>query len=109
MGLTVSECRGHVESNRFKYRGLLILAAVAVILGDTTAQADTVIGEFSNPVLFGNVANDPGIGDLTFMDNTGTAVYSIENSGSPNNTIRWGANPSQSTLTFFGGLNIPAD
>jgi hypothetical protein len=86
------------------------LAAVAVVLGGATIQADTIIGEFSSPVLAGEVANDPAIGDLTFLNNTLTAVDSISTTVSTNDTMRWGTNPGQSTLAFFGtGNPIPAD
>jgi hypothetical protein len=68
--------------NRFTNQGawILGLAAVAVVLGGATIQADTVVGQFSNPVLFGNVANDPTVGSVTFLDNTATAVDSISSS-----------------------------
>lgn len=98
-----------MTSNRLKYTSLLIFGSIAVILGSDTARADTVIAEFSNPVLIGYVANDPSLGSSTFFDNTATAVSSISQTLSPNDTLRWGTNPSQSTLIFFGGLNIPAD
>jgi hypothetical protein len=63
----------------------------------TVARADVLTAVFSDPVFSGNLLNDPSPGDLTFMNDSATAVYSIENSGS---TLQWGSGPD---------LNIPAD
>jgi hypothetical protein len=99
----------HVHLNRLNYKSLLVLASVAVILSGVSAQADTVVAQFSNPVLIGTVANYPTPGKVTLFNNSASAVFSIENSPiGTNDILRWGANPSQSTVGFFGA-RIPAD
>lgn len=81
-------------------------------------SAGTIIGVFSNPVLAGSVANDPSVGNSTYLDNTGTAVYYIDNVNDPDvggtppqqqygNFILWGSGDA-SELDFFGA-EIPAD
>jgi hypothetical protein len=104
-----------VESNRLKSKSWLLLVAAAVIVGGATAQADTVVGVFSDPALTGFVANDPNIGDATFFDNSAVAPFFITypNGGS---SIQWGWNPSppQPANTIFSqldfvGATIPAD
>lgn len=88
--------------------------AVAAIVATVPAWADIapgdqIVAEFSNVVVSGNVANDPATGDLTYMDNTGTAVYSIINDFGTNNELQWGS-PGFSELTFFGtGVSVPTD
>lgn len=82
------------------------------------ANADTIIGVFSDPVLAGSVANDPTLGTSTYMDNTGTALYFIDNVNNPavggtppqqqyGNFVLWGTSAS-SEIDFFGA-QIPAD
>jgi hypothetical protein len=93
-------------------RSFLVLPLLVLWQGGATARADTIIGVFSNPVLSGNIANDPTVGALTFVDNTGSAAVSITNGGS---TLSWGrstagvpANESFSSLTFSGAsVTIP--
>jgi len=106
---------------RFKQRlSPLLLASGLAVLYSTCAQANvvqgTILGIFSNPILSGNVANDPFLGQLTFFDNTGTAVVSINNSVDPTvagtplqqttgSAMNWGAlsgGVGFSTLVFFG-------
>jgi hypothetical protein len=104
--------------------GLSLCALLTATCFAPTLPADIVIGVFGNPVLAGNVANDPAAGQLTYIDNSSTAVYSINNStsttlvGNPplqstGSALTWGAdspetNQSYSVLTFFGAP-IPAD
>jgi hypothetical protein len=94
--------------------GLLVLTLLAWFGGATTAHADvlgaTVSATFTDPVLVGNVANDPAPGELTFVDNSTTATYS----GVGTNSISWGTGPDLgipageqfSQLTFMGASNI---
>ena len=102
---------------------------VLLAVGSGNAQAieiasNTVIGVFdpSSIVQYGNVLNNPNVGDLAFTNNTGTAVWSIANSSDPTlsggfqatgSTLTWGTNSpagpdTYSSLTFQGG-QIPAD
>ncbi len=88
---------------------LAIIGATVPAWADI-AQGDQIVAEFSNVVVAGNVANDPGIGNLTYMDNTGTAVYNISNNVFTNNELTWGSTPGGSTLIFFGtGESVPVD
>jgi hypothetical protein len=77
-------------------RALPLVVVLACSEGATIARADILTAVFSDPVLSGNVVNDPAAGDVTFTDNSATATYSIINSGS---TLQWGTGPD---------LNIPA-
>jgi hypothetical protein len=97
-------------------RYLLALLALTVLLfcqGVTVVKADSVIGVFSNPVLAGNVLDDPTVGSLTSLDNSATAavgVNSANTSCTGSNSLCWGANPGSglptsqqySELTFTG-------
>lgn len=89
----------------------------AVVLGGQLG-ANTILGVFSNPVLAGSVANDPVLGQSTFMDNTGTALDFIDNVNNPavggtppqqqfGNFMLWGTG-ADSEIDFFGA-QIPAD
>jgi len=82
-----------------KRGGHVLLALVVVLLwqGGTVAQADQIVGVFSNPVVAGNVLNDPTVGTLTSLDNTGTAAVGI-------NSANTGCTGSNS----FAGERIPA-
>jgi hypothetical protein len=81
-----------------------LLVTSAMALAAPAAHADQVdngyiVGTFTNPVLSGNVANDPGVGQLTSMNNASTAVVS----GAGTSTLSWGTNPGPndfSSLTF---------
>ncbi len=94
----------------------LALFAAFVVCGHL--NANTILGVFSDPVLDGSVANDPILGQSTYLDNTGTAVFSIIN---PNNPLTGGTPPQQqfgnfvlwgtgadSEIDFFGA-QIPPD
>jgi len=102
----------HIMTARFRI--LLTFALPGLWLGGATARADIVAGdqivaEFSNPVLTGNVANDPTTGSLTYFNNTGTAVDSISNLVGTNNELTWGT-PGYSELAFFGtGASVPTN
>jgi hypothetical protein len=97
-----------------KIRILPALAVLALWQGSSTARADipagdTIIAEFSNVVVSGSVANDPATGDLTYMNNTGTAVYNIGSDVGTNNELSWGSGGT-SELIFFGtGASVPTD
>jgi hypothetical protein len=80
--------------------------------------AGTILGVFSDPVLAGSVANDPALGQSTFFDNTGTALYFIDNVNNPvvggtppqqqfGNFVLWGSG-ADSEIDFFGA-QIPPD
>jgi len=80
---------------------------------------DQIIATFSNPVLAGTIANDPVSGSSTYLDNTSTAVYNINNDigspGSASSNMNWGtyseANPTgflPESLLVFVGSTIPA-
>jgi hypothetical protein len=79
---------------------------------------ETILGEFSNPVLQGSVL-DPIPPDTGVYDNTSTAFDEIFNStngavgGTPpsqqfGSVLIWGENPGASSLLFFGHP-VPAD
>ena len=97
-----------------KLRILPALALLALWQGSSTARADipagdTIVAEFSNLVLSGNVANDPATGNLTFFNNSGTAVSSISSDVGTNNEISWGSGGT-SDLIFFGtGVSVPTN
>jgi len=106
----------------------LLLATGLALFYCGTVHADvvqgTILGVFSNPVLMGNIANSPSLGQLSFYDNTNTAVVVTNNSTDPalagtpplqatGSALVWGASavgtpPTFSVLTFFGAP-IPAD
>ncbi|MGA2421027.1 MAG: PEP-CTERM sorting domain-containing protein [Candidatus Acidiferrum sp.] len=92
---------------------LLALAVLTLWQGGSVAQADEIVGVFSNPIVQGNVLNDPTVGTLTSFDNTGTALVGVNsaNAGcSGSNTLCWGSDPGSglplsqqySELTFTG-------
>ncbi len=92
---------------------LLALAVLLVLQGGTVAQADQIVGVFSNPIVAGNVLNDPTVGTLTAMDNTGTALVGVNSANaacSGTNSLCWGSDPGSglplsqqySQLTFTG-------
>jgi hypothetical protein len=109
--------------NRFLLAAGLAVLGCGSMLGNVVQG--TIIGVFSNPVLAGVVANDPSLGQNTYLDNTGTATYSINNSTDPTvggtppmqltgSALNWGASAGNSgpttfsTLAFFGAP-IPAN
>jgi hypothetical protein len=93
----------------FGFTFTMAVICLAVPAWADIAPGDQIVAEFSDVVLSGNVANDPATGDLTYMDNTGTAVYSIGNDVGTNNDLQWGS-PGFSELTFFGtGVSVPTD
>lgn len=96
----------------------VLIGLPALIMSCSSAQADTIIGVFSNPVLAGTVADDPAVGQNTYFDNTGTAVSFIDNVNNPvtggtppqqqfGNFVLWGTG-ADSEIDFFGAL-IPPD
>lgn len=96
----------------------LHLALFAGIVMSGQLGANTILGVFSDPVLAGSVANDPTIGQSTYMDNTGTALFFIDNPNNPTlggtppqqqfgNFVLWGTS-ANSEIDFFGA-QIPAD
>jgi hypothetical protein len=116
-----------------RLRGIL-LGAAAVGLIPGSSQADgllpggTIIGVFSNVDAAGFYLNYPTLGQDEYVNNTGTAVYSITNSTdttvsgptpvqTTGSSLKWGTYPpgygvsadeSFSELNFFGGV-IPSD
>jgi hypothetical protein len=106
-----------------------LFAVITALLCCSSVKANviqgTILGIFSSPALIGSIANDPALGQSTVLDNTNTAVYSINNSTDPTlggtplqqltgSALNWGvltgsSGPSTfSTLTFFG-RQIPAN
>ena len=75
----------------------LYLGIFASLLFCAHAPAGTILGVFSGPVLAGSVANDPTVGTSTYMDNTGTAIYFIDN---VNNPLTGGTPPQQQFGNF---------
>src|ERR1700722_20018173 len=81
------------------------VAVLAVWQGGVIARADTIgggtiVGGFSNPVLIGNLLNDPSVGVNTYQDDTGTAVYcfyagpcSGSTGGNSGSVLSWGTPP----------------
>ena len=108
----------------------ILLAAGLAVLGSGGLLANglpvngTILGIFSNPVLQGNIANSPSLGQLQFYDNSSTATVSINNSTNPavggtplqqttGSSLVWGSaadggSGTFSILNFFGG-QVPAD
>ncbi|HEX4118862.1 MAG TPA: PEP-CTERM sorting domain-containing protein [Rhizomicrobium sp.] len=83
-----------------------LLVTSAMALAAPAAHADQVdngyiVGTFTNPVLSGNVANDPGIGDIVPFNNSGTAVVS----GAGTSSLSWGTNPDGSTPPLPGAFS----
>jgi hypothetical protein len=94
----------------FGFTLALAVVCLAVPAWADIAPGDQIVAEFSNVVLSGNVANDPAIGDLTYMNNSGTAVYNISNNVFTNNELTWGSTPGGSTVIFYGtGEPVPTD
>ena len=88
----------------------VLAAAVVGTFSSISAQADTIIGVFSNPIDSGFILNDPGLGQTTFSDNSSTAPAStfITNGGS---TLQWGTQSpitdhAFSRLTFTGASGL---
>jgi hypothetical protein len=85
----------------------------ACVIGCTAgAQAngianEQIVGVFSNPVLFGNVANDPSLGQTTFFDNTGRATVTANGGTLTWGSLAGGGSGSFSVLNFFGST-VPA-
>jgi hypothetical protein len=105
----------NMESNlTAKFRILPVLAVLGLWQGSAIVRADIptgdqIVAQWSDVITAGNVANDPATGNLTYMDNTGTAVYSIGNDVGTNNELSWGT-PGSSELIFFGtGVSVPTD
>src|SRR5580700_9493089 len=99
----------NMESNlTAKFRILPVLAVLGLWQGSAIVRADIpagdqIVAQWSNVITAGNVANDPAIGDLTYMDNSGpgNAVYNIASNTGTNNELSWGS-PGSSELIFFG-------
>ena len=54
------------------------LQPVSAQAGSIPAGDDIIIiGTFDSPQLEGNIVNDPAVGQLTFMNNTNSAVFAI--------------------------------
>jgi hypothetical protein len=107
---------------------LSLFAALAIAgLQPVSAQAGSIpagddiiiIGTFDSPQLEGNIVNDPAVGQLTFMNNTNSAVFAINNSSSTTvdtdlfqqtgSTLKWGTNtPDDFSLLTFRGKKIGA-
>jgi hypothetical protein len=99
---------------------LLALAVLTLWQAATVAQADQIVGVFSNPILAGNVLNDPTVGNTVAFDNTGTAAVGVNSANaacSASNTLCWGTDPGSglpvgqqySELTFTGAqINVTA-
>jgi PEP-CTERM motif len=103
----------------------LLLASNAHANGITPG---TIIGVFSDVGASGEYLNSPALGEAQYVNNAGTAVYSITNSsatsvyGSPptqttGSSLKWGTYPAgegvspdeaYSELNFFGGV-VPSD
>lgn len=97
-------------------RRVVLLAAAAIAFSthsQATVASGTIIGIFSNPILAGQLVNDPAVGTSVAADNTGTAVYSI-NSANSGSSLTWGNDPgttgftTYSELQFFGN-QIPSN
>src|ERR1035438_4618870 len=97
---------------------LLALLSVPAAHAGVVTQG-TILGIFSDPVLAGMVANDPVLGQSTYLNNTTTAFVNIFNSTNPTlcctppqqangSVLIWGSTPGSSLLDFFGSP-IPAD
>ena len=95
---------------------------------DGLAPGGTIIGVFSDVITSGIYLNSPALGENQWVDNAGTAVYSISNSTDPalggtppiqttGSSLKWGTYPpgygvspdeAYSELNFFGG-QVPSD
>ena len=92
-------------------RTRFVIPALSIFLLTSTVYAGavsgTVIGQWSNPVLTGNLIDSTG--QVQFFDNTATAQFNIVNSpdGSAGSALSYGINTQGggqpfSVLTFFG-------
>jgi hypothetical protein len=82
------------------------------------AFADTITAVFSNPVAYGNDLNNPSLGQMTYVDNTGTAVTGTASAGgaacAASSTLCWGVGPDlgvpvneqYSELSFTGSATF---
>jgi hypothetical protein len=105
------------------------LAVIATWHGGLIARADsigtggTIVGVFSDPVVIGNLLNNPTVGSTTYEDDTGTAVYCFSagpcsggTGGSSGSTLSWGIPPTGGTVPVsesfsqltFTGATVPA-
>lgn len=91
-----------------------LVVPITSIIGSTCVQAGTltpngtIIGIFdpNSIITNGNVLNDPALGQITYLDNSGTAVSTINNSTDP--TLAGSAPPLQSTgSSLIWGTNSP--
>jgi hypothetical protein len=99
----------------------MLVSAVSVSTGFMVSEVhavgitpgETIIAVFDSVVTQGYIANEPALGQNTFHDNSGTAVFSTTNStnttttGSPafqtnGSKLQWGSTPNFSSLIFFG-------
>lgn len=96
------------------------LAAAACPLAEASGLVgQQVVATFSNPILAGTIANDPIAGQNTYLDNTATADYSINNGLINNNivssNINWGQYSGTNTgflpdsVLVFVGNSIPGN
>ncbi len=100
----------------------LVIVIVLSVGGTTSRGGLVVLGEFSDPVLQGNIL-DPIAPHVSYYDNSSSAVYLIANStdgtvtGTPpgqrqGSGLRWGDNPGFdggfSYIQFFG-KPVPSD
>jgi hypothetical protein len=95
-----------------------LLALLVLWQAGSVAKADTITGIFSDPVLYGYILNETGIGSLTYADDTGTAVIGTATPASPacagSNMLCWGTGPDldipaseqYSELTFTGSTSF---
>jgi len=114
-----------LTANFAKTARVAVVLALVALFAVPAAHAGsvtlgTILGIFSDPVLAGQIANDPTLGSTAYLDNTGTASVGIANSTDPTlccttplqqaygSVLVWGSTPGFSELDFFGSA-IPAD
>lgn len=99
-------------------RGRTLLALLVLWQAGSSARADTITAVFSDPTVSGNILNDPTVGSLTFVNNTGTAVVGTATPGGSacagSNVLCWGtgadlgipASKQYSELIFTGSTSF---
>ena len=108
--------RIHAHKKRVMLVFVLMLAAGGQIAHASNIEGEQIIATFSSPVLAGSIANDPVAGQSAYLDNTGTAVYNINNlATSVSSNMNWGTYTGAGTgflfdsVLVFVGNTIPSD
>jgi hypothetical protein len=98
---------------RFAFVFLAMVAAGVQCATAGTLTGEQIVATFSGVVLQGTIANDPAAGETTYLDNTATAAYNVNN-GSSSSSLSWGTYSGTGSgfdtfsLLVFVGNTIPS-